>query len=103
MANIWSAIRGMIAPELTRFRKSYQKSPRLPILESMHAAAVAEDAAALCRAGHEFLRLTGVAPPGCYVILRSEPSTFFLAGERVRGRKRGIDCEVYYYHPQVWR
>jgi hypothetical protein len=99
----WGTIRSMIGPELERFRARYPRSRRRALLEVLAAAAAAEDAAALVEAGAEYFALTSAVPPGCYAECPARVPRYFLAGQRVGGRKRGEAWSIHPYHYQVWR
>lgn len=99
----WRAIRSMVTPELERFRARYPHSRRRLILERLQAAAVAEDPGALVAAGTDYFAFTSVVPPGCYADFPGREARYYLAGERVSGRKRGEEWSIHPYDYQVWR
>jgi hypothetical protein len=99
----WGTIRSMITPELERFRTRYPRSRRRLLLEKLHQAAMAEDAAALVGAGKAYFTLTSVVPPGCYAECPTRTQRYFLSGQRVSGRKRQEEWSIHPYHYQVWR
>jgi hypothetical protein len=103
MAEIWTAVRHMIEPELLRYRTRFPRSRRRAILEEMAAAAQREDEGGLAESGLRYLRLTRTVPPGCYAVCRRrQQSHYYLAGEPVT-RRRGDAWSVHRFSPQVWR